>query len=84
MGFGQDVLEELRKRGLRSHFRYEDIQVLRGVSTASEMRALLARKGHHAGEERIDPLHFTDLIEIEILKQKLKFAGAAVVLFALT
>ena len=84
VSFGENVLEKLRERGLMSWFRYAEIQAIKPIASADEMRAFLGRNGYRAGQERIEPLHFADLIEIELLKRKLDRATTAAVLFAVT
>ena len=84
MSFGAQVLEELRRRDLVAQLLYADIQKLKLVPDAAGMRALLAKQGSTPGEDRTDPLHFADLIEIRMLRNSLKSAQAAVLLFGLT
>ena len=84
MSFGESVLALLQHRGLRSHFRYADIQAMKAVTDATQMLALLSERGHGVEEARSEPLHFADLIEIQILKERLEGATVAVVLFGLT
>ena len=82
MSFGGKVLQQLQQRG--HSFRYAEIQVLRAIANAGEMRAFLAEKGWEAEEERAEPFHFADLIEIQILKKKLAGATGAILWFGLT
>lgn len=83
MSFGERVLAELRRRSLHQHL-YADIQALKAIADAPGMRAFLTGKGYDAGEERTQPLHFADFIEIGILKRSLDAAHAAIVFFGVT
>ena len=80
--FGEKILQQLQQRG--QSFRYAEIQALKAMANAGEMRAFLAEKGCEAEEERVDPLHFADLIEIQILKKRLAGATGAILWFGLT
>ncbi len=79
---GQELVDELRRRSLLSHFPYASIQVLKAASDAPGLRAALAKLGIEA--ERSTVLHFTDLIRIEILNRRLRNAGAAMIIFAIS
>jgi hypothetical protein len=83
MTFGEEVYEELRRRGLHARFRFADVQAMKAAADATAMRAFLAGRGHEAGAERTDLLHFVDFIELQILRKSLREADAAIVLWSL-
>ncbi len=84
MTFGERVYEELRRRSLGSVLLYADIQALKAVEDAGTLHRLLEARGHGAGPERTDPLHFADWIEILVLRRKAAGAHAMALLFAIT
>lgn len=84
MSFGEQVLAVLRRRGLQSHFRYADIQAMKAIADAEAMHARLTEKGYEVEVERTEPLHFADLITIEIFRRRLATSQAAAVFFAIT
>jgi hypothetical protein len=80
MSFGEEVYGILRRRGVGSRLLYADIQALKTVQDADGMRAFLAERGGVVEEERTDPLHFADAIELEVLRAKLTNEATAVAL----
>ena len=84
MTFGEEILEELRRRKLHSQLLYADVQALKAVADAEGMRAFLAGRGYEAGAERTSALHFVDFLEIQILRKSLDSAHAAIVFFGVT
>ena len=79
--FGEKILQQLQQRG--QSFRYAEIQALKAIANADEMRAFLAEKGYEAEDERVEPLHFADLLEIQMLKKELSGAMGAILWFGL-
>jgi hypothetical protein len=80
MSFGEKVFEILTDRGIGSRLRYAEIQALKAVEDADGMRAFLAERGGGVEEERIDPLHFADAIELEVLRARLTTEATAIAL----